>query len=313
MRKSMTQIFRSLTIAAATLLAVHVPCVPVWAQNNLTEPVYRVAAETPATPAAVNPAATTAVTTDSANIARPAAAALDFTRQGDEHPLMPVIRGLKTSQDVIDKSIRDYSCTFVKRERVDGQLGEQQYIFMKLMHQPFSVYMSFLKPFAGREVVYVAGQNNGKLVALDAGVKRYLGKMSLDPNGALAMKGQKRPITDVGIRNLCAKLIKLHEGELQFAECEVTANPDTKINGRKTTMVQIVHPTPRQNFKHHVSRLFFDIELSIPIHYDAYLWPAQPGAQPPLEESYTYQNLKINNNFTARDFDPNNNPEIFKQ
>lgn len=306
MQTIMPSIRRTLTITAVAVSALHLPQVAAWAQNNLTEPVYRVAADT----TSATPVATTAIATEPA---KATAAPLDFTKQGDEHPLMPVIRGLKTSQEVCDQSIRDYSCTFVKRERVDGELNEQQYIFMKIMHQPFSVYMSFLKPFAGREVVYVAGQNEGKLIALDVGVKRYLGKMPLDPQGALAMKGQKHPITSVGIRNLTEKLIKVSEAELQYAECEVTTNPDTKINTRKATMVQIVHPTPRQNFKHHVARIFFDNELKIPIHYDAYLWPAQAGGQPPLEESYTYQNLKVNNNFTARDFDPNNNPEIFKQ
>ena len=45
---------------------------------------------------------------------------------------------------------------------------------------------------------------------------------------------------------------------------------------------------PRQNFKFHVARMFFDNELKIPIHFDAYLWPAQAGGEPPLEESYTY-------------------------
>ena len=83
------------------------------------------------------------------------------------------------------------------------------------MHQPFSVYMAFLKPYRGREVVYVDGQNDGKMVVLEAGFKRLLGKMNLDPNGTLAMNGQKHPITDVGIRNLTAKLIKMWEAETQ--------------------------------------------------------------------------------------------------
>jgi hypothetical protein len=240
------------------------------------------------------------------------AARLDFTKQGDEHPLMPVIRGLTASQEIMDKSIRDYSCTFVKRERVQGVLGEQQHIFMKVMHQPFSVYMLFKQPFAGREVVYVEGQNNNKIIALDVGVKRILGKIPLDPNGAMAMKGQKHPITSVGIRNLCGKLIKVHEEELKFAECEVTVNPDPTIDGRKTTLVQIIHPNPRKEFKNYVARIFFDNEHKVPIHYDAYRWPEQAGGKPQLEESYTYQNLQLNNNFTATDFDPNNNPAIFK-
>jgi Protein of unknown function (DUF1571) len=270
-------------------------------QSDLSQPVYRVAHEAAAprsAPAAAAPAEN---------------APFDFTKQPDEHPLAPVIRALKTSQQVIEQDIRDYSCTLVKRERVEGELGEYQHIFMKVAHDPFSVYMSFLKPYTGREVLYVSGQNDNKMVVLEAGFKRYLGKLNLDPTGAVAMRGQKHPITDVGIRNLTAKLLKIWEAETQYAECEVTTNVDSKINGRSATMVQITHPIPRQNFRAHVQRLFFDNELRIPIHYDAFLWPAQPGDQPPLDESYTYTNLKINNGFTARDFDANNNPEIFKQ
>jgi len=181
---------------------------------------------------------------------------------------------------------------------------------MKVMHEPFSVYMLFKQPFAGREVLYVAGQNDNKLVALDVGAKRFLGKLSLDPNGALAMKGQKHPITSVGIRNLCGKLLKVSESELKFGESEVTISPST-IDSRKTTLVQIIHPSPRKEFKNYVARIFFDDEHRIPIHYDAYSWPEQAGGKPQLEESYTYQNLQLNNNFTAIDFDPNN-PALFK-
>ena len=245
--------------------------------------------------------------------AKAAKSPFDFTQKPGEHPLAPVLRELKASQEEIDRNVRDYSCTLIKRERVDGELGDYQYIFLKIMHQPFSVYMSFLKPYAGREVAYVQGQNNGKLVVLEAGFTRLLGKIDLDPNGTRTMSGQKYPITDVGIRNLTVKLAKMWQAETQFAECEVSTKADTKINGRSATMVQVVHPIARQNFRFHVARLFFDNELQIPIHFDAYLWPAEEGGEPPLDESYTYSNLKINNGFTARDFDAANNPDIFKK
>jgi len=183
---------------------------------------------------------------------------------------------------------------------------------MKVRREPFSVYMRFLKPFQGREVLYVDGQNNNEMFVLEAGWKRtMLGKMSFNPENAVVMRGQKYPVTRVGIRNLLGQLIKYNEAEMQYAECEVTSNPDIKITGRSTTMVQIVHPIPRQNFRSHIARVFFDNELRVPIHYDAFLWPEQPGQQPPLEESYTYTNLKLNNGYTARDFD-SENPEIFR-
>jgi hypothetical protein len=291
------------------------------AEERLSEPVYRVANETPAAQPAATAGAAAPVAAPATTPAVPVAAkvAFDLALKPGEHPLAPVLRTLKASQEQIDRNVRDYSCTLVKRERVDGELGEPQHIFMKVMHQPaFSVYMSFIKPYAGREVVYVDGQNDGKLTVLDAGFTRVLGKMNLDPTGTRAMSGQRHPITDVGMKNLTAKLSRMWQAETQFAESEVKTMTDSattpcRINGRPVLMVQVKHPVARQNFKFHAARLFFDTELGVPIHFDAYSWPAQDGAEAPLEESYTYTNLKINNGFTARDFDANNNPEIFKK
>jgi hypothetical protein len=291
-----------------TLVTVFGTVTPLLAQNNLVEPIYRVANDaSPSQPSAV--AADAAATRPTA---APAGTALDFTPQPGEHPLAPVNRVLKASLEEMDRNLRDYSCTFIKQERIDGELGEAQHIFMKVRHEPFSVYMSFLKPFTGREVLWVDGQNNGDMVVREAGFKRMLGKMNLDPKGAVAMRGQKYPITRVGIRNLTAELLRQFESDVRYEECVVSHKADVKIGSRVTTMVQVTHPVARQNFRAHVARLFFDNELRIPIHYDAYGWPQQPGAQPPLDERFTYSNLKINNGYTARDFDANNNPEIFK-
>jgi hypothetical protein len=280
-------------------------------QDKLTNPVLRVANERPAVQATTSAQAPVAAVP--ATAAAPARFQFDLVQKPGEHPLMPVIRTVKASQEEFDRTVQDYQCQLTKQERVDGELGEKQMILLKLKDNPFSVYMSFLQPFAGREVCYVAGQNEGKLIVREAGYKKMLGKMNLDPNGSLAMKGQRHPITNVGIRNLTVKLLKMWEAETKFGECEVTTNDkDAKIAGRPVTMIQVKHPVPRQDFKFHVARLFIDNELKIPVHFDAYMWPEQAGQTPPLEESYTYTNLKLNNGFTAREFDANNNPEIFK-
>jgi Protein of unknown function (DUF1571) len=270
-------------------------------QSQLTEPIYRVAREssTSSSPAPV-PASQTA------------GRVFDLTQQPGEHPLAPVIRCWKDVLANIDQNVADYTCTFYKRERLDGQLGEAQQMDMKVRHQPFSVYLYFQQPYHGREVLYVDGQNQNNMIVLDVGMKRMLGKMTIDPNGYLAMQGQKHPITHIGIRNLMAEMIKNYQADMQFGECEVATDPNTKIGDRPTTMIKITHPVPRKNFRAYVARIFLDNELRVPIHYDAFLWPEQTGGQPPLEASYTYANLKINSGLTTRDFDPDN-PALFQK
>ena len=244
---------------------------------------------------------------------RTQAETFNLTQQPGEHPLQPVIRTLEEVRNHMDQNVSDYSSTLVKQERIEGELGERQYILLKVLNQPFSVYMKFLQPHTDREVLYVAGMNDGNLIALEGGWKRrIMSPVSLDPEGMIAMRGQKYPITNIGLRNLVSKIIERASAELKFAECEVTSNPEQQVEGRSATLIQVKHPTPRQEFHSHIARIFIDNESKIPLHYDSFSWPTSEGGRPLLEDSYTYTNLKLNNGFGARDFDKEN-PEIFKQ
>ena len=235
------------------------------------------------------------------------------TNQPKEHPLMPTLRWAKDGLRDIEK-LHDYSATVVKRERIDGKVGEPEYMFTKVRQKPFSVYLYFLRPTAvqGQEVVYVDGANNGKMFAHGTGFKKAFGTVPLDPNGPIAMRGNRYPITELGILNLVRRLIEVGEKDSQFGECEVKFFSGAKINNRVCTCIQVVHPVPRRNFLFHVARIFVDDELNIPIRYEAYDWPARAGEQPELIEEYTYLNLKVDNGFTDADFDIHNPSYSFK-
>lgn len=225
-----------------------------------------------------------------------------------EHPLMPALRWAQSGLEEL-RRIEDYSCTFYKRERINGELGEYQAMFMKVRHNPFSVYMYFLSPskVRGQEVIYVKGRNDGNLLAHSTGLKKsVVGTVSLSPTGMLAMNGNRYPITEVGILNLTERLLEIGRKDTQYGECEVQFFEGAKINGRDATCIQVVHPVPRRNFLFHLARIFVDTELNVPIRYEAYDWPSQPGGPPLLTEEYTYLNLKLNNGFADADFDTNN-------
>jgi hypothetical protein len=172
--------------------------------------------------------------------------------------------------------------------------------------------MNFLAPedIKGREVIYVAGRNDGKLTAHDGGsgiiaaIKSAV-TVNLDPTSARAMRGNKYPITDVGMQNLLKKLIEVATEDLKYDEVEVKTFNNTKINGRVCTCLQSVHPKG-DHFRFHIARIYLDDELQVPIRYESYGWPQREGEQPPLLEEYTYLNLKINNGFADGDFDKSN-------
>lgn len=271
--------------------------------GQFVEPIYRVAheeevAQAPQMASRITPAA--------------AQAPLNLELQPGEHPLMPAMRVAQEGLMRIDSTIADYSAMLIKEERIDGELGPKEVAFIKVRHQPFAVYMFFLQPHKGRECLYNAGPNNSKglLVARDCGFKKRLGKFELDPDGRLAMNGQKYPIYKLGVRNLVTELIDVANNDTQFGECEVQTKQSV-INGRDATLIEVVHPVPRQNFRFYKAELFIDNELKLPIRYASYMWPQGPGQEPPLEEAYTYVNIKLNNGYTDADFDKEN-VEYFK-
>lgn len=237
------------------------------------------------------------------------------TPQPNEHPLMPALRWAYNGLKNIDQNVHDYSATMVKRERVNGKLNEPEYMFVKVRHKPLSVYMYFLDPVSirGQEVVWVENQNEGKMQAHGVGVRKMFGTVSLEPTSPLAMKGNRYPITEIGLLNLVRRLIEVGEKDAQYGECEVNFYQGAKINGRVCTCIQVMHPVPRRNFLFHVARIFVDDELNVPIRYEAHDWPAEKGGAPQLIEEYTYLNLKLNNNFTDADFDIRNPNYSFRQ
>jgi outer membrane lipoprotein-sorting protein len=225
------------------------------------------------------------------------------------HPLQPALELARKGLANLQANIHDYSCTIVKRERIDGKLKEHDYIFAKIRHEPFSVYLYFLAPedSKGQEVIWVDGHNDGNMLAhAGSGVRAMVGTVSLKPQSMIAMEGQRYPITEIGVENLAGRLVEVAEHDAQFGECEVNFFPGAKVNGRVCTCIQVVHPVPRRNFRFHLARVFIDDEYMIPIRYEAYDWPTEAGGQPVLMEEYTYMNVKINNGFTDADFDPKN-------
>jgi len=258
--------------------------------GNLSEPVFRVSKNE-----------ASAATPVSAPLAAP-------------HPLDPALALARQSLALMQSDIQDYTAVLVKRERIGDDLGENEFMFVKVRNRkkqdnrvlvPFSVYLAFLKPASvkGREVLFIENQNEGKLVAHEGGMKRMLGTHFLEPNGYLAMAGQKYPMTDIGLENLLVKLIEKGERDKGFGHCQVDLIPGAKVGGRNCSILQVTHPEQKPHYEFHIAQVFMDDEWKIPVRYAAYWWPKSKDEAPEVIEEYTYQNIKINVGLTEKDFD----------
>ena len=236
-------------------------------------------------------------------------------KQQAPHPLDPALRMAQASLQHIQANVADYTALFVKRFRMDGELRKMQYANVKIRNQktangkittPMAVYLKFLKPNSvkGREVIWVEGENNGKLIVHDTGLRRLI-NIELDPNSYLAMRGQRHPITEIGIETLVIRMIETVERDRQFGECEVQFK-DVTVSETACVMLELIHPVPREHFDFHCARMYFDKKLNMPIRYESWSWPAKPGDEPVLEEEYTYLHTKVNVGLTSQDFSTGN-------
>ena len=144
-------------------------------------------------------------------------------------------------------------------------------------------------------------------MAHGTGIKeKMFGTVSLDPDGNMAMAGQRYPLTQIGILNLTRRLAEVAAEDVKYGECEVKYFKGAKINDRVCTCAQVMHPVPRKNFLFHLARIFVDDNLNVPVRYEAYDWPKVEGAKPELIEAYTYLNMRLNVGLTDADFDIGN-------
>jgi hypothetical protein len=144
-------------------------------------------------------------------------------------------------------------------------------------------------------------------VAHEGGFKgRFIPTVYLEPNSPLAMRGNKYPITEIGIRTLTLRLIEKGERDKKLGPCSVRILHGAKVKDRVCTCVEVKHVERRPQYDFHLARIFMDDELRVPIRYEAFGWPTSPNAHPGMLEEYSYTNLKLNVGLTDKDFDPNN-------
>ena len=233
-------------------------------------------------------------------------------------PVHPLDAAIKMAEDGLVRmraNISDYTAILVKRERLNGTLSSPSYMRVKIRcprdtpqgHTPFSVYMKFLKPrnVAGREVIWVDGQNDNKLCVHETGLmgmKRFY----LDPNGWLAMQGNKYPIYDVGLENLMIKLIEKAERDKAAGTCEVNYRQGVELMKRSCSVIELVHAQRQAPYDFHKAQVFIDDELNMPVRFVSYDWPTASGATLDVLEEYTYVKVAINQGFTDIDFSPEN-------
>jgi hypothetical protein len=220
------------------------------------------------------------------------------------HKLAPALKMAREAESTFRK-IEDYTATFHKDEVV-GNRRIRQEMKIKVSEDAFSVYLKFLKPDAGREVIYVAGKNNGNLLTHGTGLEAVVGTLELDPKGSLAMKDSRHPVTSIGMRKMVQKIMVQWEAELTISGIKVSFFPNAKIGSLECRVVQTTHAKQQKGARFHMTRLYVAKKTGLPIRVEQFAFPRRTGAKPIMLEQYTYLDIKTNAGLKSIDFATSN-------
>jgi hypothetical protein len=196
---------------------------------------------------------------------------------------------------------QQYSLTFYRQERLGGKLREEEQIRALFRKQPFSVKFVWENPDAAYyEMVYVAGQNDNKLV-----VRERKGALPLlppttrrvEPMEAVKFGRTLNPITDFGLANLARRTLAPMEDPAIRPELTIHYRGVVNLDpqSRPAYDLRIEHP-PMPGLQYTAQDFYVDTATGLPAGTDLYL----PGGE--LGARYRYVNVNPNVQLTDADF-----------
>lgn len=194
-------------------------------------------------------------------------------------------------------AVKDYTCTLVKRERIKGQLSDEDIIMMSFRQQPFSVYMKWLSPakFKGQEVAYVHGRNSNKMRVKSKGLLGNITDfVSIDPQDRRVFEHSRHSIYEAGIGNLIDQSLQSMEAERKIGKSKVQVGEYTYDN-RRCYRIETIRPERHPSFTNYRTVLYLEKDSKLPIRTENYDWPtAGSGSEGELIESFSFVGLRFN-------------------
>ncbi len=205
---------------------------------------------------------------------------------------------LKLAIKRYEKSVKDYTGTFCKQERLRGKLGKEQIIAVKFKDKPHSIYMEWKKNGdRADKLLYVKDQNNNKMVVHPTGLLSWLRSVERDPGGKDARKSSLYTCDQFGFYNSMKRCLKDYELARKNGDLEIKYTGMTKVHGRKCIVVERIFPKKKD---YSTARLIikFDIEYLLPVALQRYDWADK------LIFQNSFRDLKFNVGLKTEDFKP---------
>jgi len=199
--------------------------------------------------------------------------------------------------------IADYRAVLETRERIGDELFPRRVLRLALRHSPFGVALETDAPPAekGERAWFDGSADEPELVAETPGFfGRLVGRVSLDPEGDLALRNRRHPITDIGLLRLVEQIEQGFEPALARARSPRVRRADTTLAGRPARLIEaeLARDPPECALGY---RFGFDAQSGLLVYFGV---AELRDDGPALIEEYLYHDLVVNVGSTDSDFRP---------
>lgn len=199
------------------------------------------------------------------------------------------------------RHIRDYACTFLKQERINGNLKNPERINVRFRDEPFSVLMQWTQnPGRIDKLLYVEGQNDGNMVVHPTGLFAFIPSVKKDPRSEEARAASRNTCDNFGFRRTMQRFLAVYEEAQEKGDLQIACLGKTQVDGRTCVALERSLP-PDAGYPYARVVIEIDAEYLVPTATACYDWRGR------LLSRYEYRDLQFNAGLTPESFTPTAN------
>jgi hypothetical protein len=219
---------------------------------------------------------------------------------------------LRESLARYERTVRDYSCTFIKKERINGQLRPEEQMAARFREDPMSVYLKWERPgkSLAHQALYVRGQlrdeeGNELAYVNPAGPIALLAKrVKQEIHGASARQASRRFIDQFGFANSLRLILKYSDIARERDELDLRFVGEGEVNGRPTYVIERRLPYTGEGGEYPDALLVVHIDQELRLPTGCFSYASESRDEDALLGSYLWTDIELNIGLTDDDFTP---------
>lgn len=204
------------------------------------------------------------------------------------------------------QELRDYRATLESSERIEEELFPLRVMTVWVLHEPLRVAIVTHAPESERgQKVWYDGEERELVAETPGFLGALVGRVTLDPEGDLAMKDRRHPITDIGLLRMVEQMRAAMEPVLALPNPPRIRHGEARLAERDVRLVEVLVPAIEAHETALVHRFAFERERGLVTYYGL---AELTSEGPAVLEEYLYREIAPNLGLDADDFTPGSTP-----